>query len=261
MPERSSYVQGTPCWVDLSATDPAAAKTYYTALFGWDFEDMPTPGGGVYSMARVRGNYVSAVGGQPPGVPAGTPSMWNTYLATDDAAAATAKVAGAGGQVLMGPEDVGDAGRMSFVSDPTGAVVGLWQAGQHIGATLVGDAGAVVWNELITPDPDKALAFYAAVLGLGSSVADMPGGPTYTLLQVGDDQVGGCTTPQMPQVPTHWHVYFATDDTDATVEASNAAGGSVMAEPFDIPTVGRMAVLSDPTGAVFSVMTPTPAQP
>lgn len=254
MPERTRYEEGTPCWVDLSSTDPGAAKAYYTALFGWEFDDMPTPDGGTYSMATLRGGFVAAIGGQPPGTPAGAPSIWNTYLATDDADAATAKVAPAGGELIMGPVDIGQSGRMAFLTDPTGAVAGLWQAGEHIGATLVNEPGAVIWNELITPDPDKALAFYQAVVGLSSSTSDLPGGP-YTVLKVREAQVGGCTTPRMPQVPTHWHVYFAVEDTDATAAKSTASGGGVMVEPFDVPAVGRMTVLRDPTGAAFSVMT------
>ncbi|MGW0040111.1 VOC family protein [Rhodococcus sp. NPDC003348] len=259
MPIRSSYPEGVPCWVDLSASDPTAAKDYYSRLLGWEFEDMPNPGGGVYSMAHLRGHTVGAVGGQPPGTPARTPSHWNTYLATDDVTATTAKVAAAGGQVVMGPDDVGDAGRMAFVTDPTGAVVGLWEAGRHIGATLEKETGTLVWSELITPEPAKAIAFYADVIGVTQTSAPMPEG-SYTLLHAGGENFGGCSTPRAPQVPSHWHVYFATDDTDAAVETSTAAGGSVLVAPFDVPSAGRMAVLADPTGGVFSVLRPDPAQ-
>ena len=76
--------------------------------------------------------------------------MWNTYIAVDDVDAAVDKVGSAGGQVLMPAFDIGDAGRMAFVADPTGAAVALWQANQHIGATLVNEPGALIWDELIT---------------------------------------------------------------------------------------------------------------
>ncbi|MFF0815265.1 VOC family protein [Rhodococcus sp. NPDC003318] len=260
MPTRSSYPEGVPCWVDLSAGDPTSAKDYYSRLLGWEFEDMPNPGGGVYSMARLRGHSVGAVGGQPPGTPEGTPSHWNTYLAADDVAAVTAKVAGAGGHVVMGPDDVGDAGRMAFVADPTGAVVGLWEAGQHVGATLDKETGTLVWSELITPDPPAALEFYGTLVGLTSTSTDMPDGTAYTLMHAGGEDIGGCTTPRMPQIPPHWHVYFAADDPDTSAETSTAAGGSVKMDPFDVPGAGRIAVLADPSGGVFSVIRPDPGQ-
>ncbi len=259
MPTRSHYPEGVPCWVDLAAGDPAAAEDYYTRLLGWEFERMPNPDGGVYAMAQLRGHAVAAVGGQPPGTPPETPSHWNTYLATGDVTATTAKVPGAGGQVLMDPADVGDAGRMAFVADPTGAVVGLWEAGRHIGAGLRGEAGALVWSELITDEPASALAFYDTVFGVTSTAMPMPDG-SYTVLHAGGEDIGGCATPQIPGAPAHWQVYFAVDDPDTTAEQSVAAGGATLVDPFHIPGAGRIAVLSDPTGGVFSVILPEPPQ-
>ena len=181
--------------------------------------------------------------------------MWNTYLATDSVDDAVARVEAAGGKVAMAPFDVMDAGRMAFVLDPAGAAVALWQANQHIGATLVNEPGTVIWNELITTDPG-VVAFYTDVLGLTTSTMDMGAGE-YTLFEVDGQMVGGTTAPQMPGVPNHWHVYFAVGDADATVAKVAELGGAVVVEPFDTP-VGRMAVVSDPQGAVFSLMQPAP---
>ncbi|MCW2654360.1 MAG: hypothetical protein JWR32_5336 [Mycobacterium sp.] len=260
MPKKTEYDQGTPCWVDLQTTDQDAAKRFYASLLGWSYDDQPMPQGGVYSMATVKGETVAAIAPMPPGAPAGMPPMWNTYLAVRDVDAAVEKVGPAGGQVLMPPTDIGDAGRMAFVADPTGAVAGLWQANRHIGATLVNEPGAVVWNELITDKPDSALSFYEAVVGLSHSSVEMGPGQTYHLLKVGGTDVGGAMEPPMPEVPNHWHVYFAVEDADGTAAKASAEGGQVMMEPFDIPSVGRSAVLADPQGAVFSVLTPAPQQ-
>jgi len=134
--------------------------------------------------------------------------------------------------------------------------VGLWQANQHIGATLVNEPGAVIWNELITDKPESALAFYEAVLGVRSGTMEMSPGQTYHLLKVGGTDVGGCMEPPMPEVPNHWHVHFAVADADATTAQASSAGGQVAVDPFDIPTVGRSAVLTDPQGAMFGVLTP-----
>ena len=166
MPKLSQYAQGTPNWVDLQTTDQSAAKQFYASLLGWSYDDNPMPQGGVYSMATVNGETVAAIAPMPPGAPEGRPPMWNTYIAVDDVDAAVDNVGPAGGQVLMAPVDIGEAGRMAFVADPTGPAVGLWQANRHIGATLVGEPGAPIWNELITDKPESALAFYEAVVGL-----------------------------------------------------------------------------------------------
>ena len=262
MPERTSYTQGTPSWVDLPTTDQAAAKAFYAGLFGWTYDDQPMGAEGeggegqVYSMAMLGGHEVAAISTQPPEMAAaGAPPMWNTYLAVDSVDDATAKVEAAGGKVAMAPFDIMDAGRMSFVIDPAGAPVALWQANQHIGATLVNEPGAISWNELVTTDPGVT-KFYSDVVGLTAETMDMGQSP-YTVFKAGEAMVGGSMAPQMPGVPNHWHVYFGTDDADATAAKAAELGGSVIVPPFDTP-VGRMAVLSDPQGAVFSIIKPTP---
>ncbi len=156
----------------------------------------------------------------------------------------------------MAPFDVPNAGRMAFVLDPTGAAVAFWQAGQHIGASLVNEPGTVGWNELITTGPAAAAAFYGQVLGLTTSVMDMGAGQ-YTLFEVNGQMVGGTTPPQMPGTPNHWHVYFVVADADAAAAKITELGGAILAEPFDTP-VGRMAVARDPQGAVFSIFQPAP---
>jgi predicted enzyme related to lactoylglutathione lyase len=133
--------------------------------------------------------------------------------------------------------------------------VALWQAGRLIGASLVNQPGAVTWNELITTDP-AAVAFYQNVLGLTTSTMDMGAGE-YTLFEVDGQMVGGTTPPQMPGVPSHWHVYFGVADADAAVAKTTELGGSVLVPPFDTP-VGRLAVIGDPQGAVFSIIQQAP---
>ena len=256
MPKRTSYAQGTPNWVDLQTTDTAGAKAFYGQLFGWAYDDQPMPQGGAYSMAMLGGEPVAAIAPQSPELAAAAaPAMWNTYLAVDSVDDAAARVEAAGGQLAMEPFDVMDAGRMAFIIDPTGAPVALWQASQHIGASLVNEPGAVTWNELVTSDPSAA-GFYEQLLGVTTSTMDMGTGP-YTLFEVGGQMVGGTVAPQQPGTPSHWQVYFAVDDADATAARVTGLGGTMLAGPFDTP-VGRMAVAQDPQGAVFSIIQPTP---
>ncbi|HEY5990428.1 MAG TPA: VOC family protein [Streptosporangiaceae bacterium] len=254
MPERKSYAQGTPNWVDLQTSDQNAAKEFYAGVFGWTYDDQPMPEGQVYSMAQLGGHHVAAIAPQSPDLAAaGAPSAWNTYIAVDSVDEAVAKVDSAGGQVAMQPFDVMDAGRMAFVLDPGGAAVALWQAGNHIGAGLVNEPGTLTWNELITTNPSAA-RFYQQVLGLTTATMDMGTGE-YTMFQVGGEQIAGTTPPQMPGVPNHWHVYFAVADADATAAKVAELGGSLVAGPFDSPA-GRIAIVRDPQGAVFSIIQP-----
>jgi uncharacterized protein len=254
MPVRTSYAQGTPNWVDLQTTDQAAAKSFYGDLFGWTYEDFPMAEGAVYSMAKLGDQHVAAIAPQSPELAAaGAAPMWNTYLAVDSVDEAAAKVEPAGGKMAMAPFDVMDAGRMAFVLDPGGAAVALWQAKDHIGAGLVNEPGAFIWNELVTTDPGSA-RFYEQVLGMTTSTMNMGEGD-YTLFHVGDAMIGGLIAPMQPGLPNHWQVYFAVADADAAAARTAELGGSVLAEPMDTP-VGRMAFLRDPHGAAFAIIRP-----
>jgi predicted enzyme related to lactoylglutathione lyase len=254
MSERTSYATGVPCWVDLISTDPAAARSFYGSLFGWDY-DVGSEETGRYAMALLRGKVVAGVVGQA--VPAGMPTAWTTYLAADDADATVQRAIANGATVMMGPMDVLDLGRVSVATDPTGAVFGIWQGRAHVGATLVNEPGTVTWNELNTRDIDTAIGFYGEVFGVTTDPLDNgPDGPRYRTFNVGEDVVGGMQ--QMgplfpPQVPPHWMTYFAVDDADATAAAAARAGGKVMMPPTDSP-YGRSAVLLDPQGGAFTVM-------
>ena len=120
MPERTSYAQGTPSWVDLPTTDQNAAKTFYAGVFGWTYDDQPMGEGAVYSIAKVHGLDVAAISPQPPEMAAaGAPPMWNTYITVDSADDAAARIGAAGGKVLMEPFDVMGAGRMVFAASGT----------------------------------------------------------------------------------------------------------------------------------------------
>lgn len=257
MSVETSYEHGTPSWVDLMTTDPAGAQEFYGGLFGWDFEANPTPDGQVYIMASLRGKSAAGMGQQQQEqVDMGIPPMWNTYITVSDIEETVGKTEGAGGSVMMPPIEVMDAGHMAVVVDPTGGVVCMWQANEHIGAEIRAEHGALAWNELITDNLEAAASFYKALFGLDTQEQDMGEGNIYTLLMRGEDMVAGMLPPPMEGMPNHWAVYFQVDDIDATVAKAEASGGSSMAPIMDIPSVGRIAALQDPQGANFLVIQP-----
>lgn len=255
MAKFEKYTQGTPSYVELMAPDPAAAAAFYRDLFGWDIDEQPLPeeaGGGVYRLGKIEGDTVSGISGQMPGLE-GHPAFWGVYLAVDDVDATTAKVEAAGGTVEAPPFDVMDLGRMAAIQDPTGARVNLWQAGSTIGSQRANEPGSVSWNEVVTPDVDRAVSFYADVLGMGSEVVQMEEGSYTSLTDTEGKVIGGATAPQMEGIPPHWNVYFNVEDADATGAKVGELGGATLAPNFDVPGVGRMGFYSDPQGAMFAL--------
>ena len=263
MPVFSSHAPSTPCWVDLSSPDVDAARAFYPALFGWQAEDQfDDEGNRIYTLFSLGGHLVAGLGGMPPGTD-GMPGMWNSYIAVADCAATVAKVEAAGGTVMMPPMQVMTAGEMAVCADPTGAVFSLWKAGEHRGAGICNEPNTYAWNELLDRDLATAKAFYSQVFGWDYEVSDMGEMGQYTVIAGGENGgLGGMM--DMPdavpaEVPNHWMVYFTVADAAATAAAATAAGGAVVDGPFDVPGVGRIAVLADPTGASFSLMQPADA--
>ncbi|HWT85536.1 MAG TPA: VOC family protein [Myxococcales bacterium] len=273
MRERDGYIQGVPCWVDTSQPDPEAAVAFYSGLFGWDFEDVMPPGSpGRYFIARLGGGDVAAVGSQPQEAP--PMAVWNTYIWVESTDEAVAKVRAAGGQVVMDPFDIMDAGRMAVCTDPEGAAFCVWQANQHRGARIVNEPGSLNFNGLNTRDAGGAKSFYGTVFGWealdiggGAEMFGLPGygeflersepGLRERMAESGApegfaDVVATLNpiTEDQPDVPAHCSVTFAVADAGATAQRAAELGGSVVVPPFDAPWV-RMTVIADPQGATF----------
>lgn len=275
MLERDGYLPGVPCWTDTTQPDPEAAVIFYQGLFGWDLQDSMPPGSpGHYFIARLRGHDVAAIASQPEGGPPRV--VWNTYIWVHSADAAASKVLGAGGQVLTGPFDVMDAGRMAVCTDPEGAAFCVWEAKAHKGAQIVNEPGSVNFNTLNTRDVAAAESFYGSVfgwetLGLGGGVKmwQLPGYGDFleqsdpglrdrmaetAAAPAGFEDVVAALNPipaDQPDLPAHWSVTFAVDDADATARRAVELGGRVDVAPFDAPWV-RMTVITDPQGATFT---------
>lgn len=257
MPSMTAYAPGTFCWTDLAAHDTQAAERFYTALFGWTAEHTRFGPGedDVYVMLKKDGQDAAALYRMDPTQQSqGTPSSWLNYVAVESAADAAARARELGGAVLADAFDVMEFGRMALLADPTGAVLAVWEAGNHIGAGIKDEVGAMCWNELGSREPERAAEFYAALFGWTPAPFE-ESDAAYTLFMHGEAQAGGMftLTPQMGEMPTAWTPYFAVEDTDEAARRTTELGGTVLHPPHDLP-VGRWSLLRDPQGAMFNVI-------
>ena len=275
---RDGYPAGVPCWIDTEQPDPAAAIAFYGGVFGWQFEDRMPPGApGRYAVARLEGLDVAAVASvEAPdpasGRPCGTPTSGSTTSRRR-----WPTVERAGGTVLGGAVDVGPAGRMAIIVDPsrcaTAAVAGRHEPGCP-------DRQRPRHVELEQPpDPRHRRAvrqFYAAVFGWEAVDVDVGGGtatmwrqpgygdflearePGLRSRQAADGVPPGFADaiawvlPAADGTDARWTITFAVDDTDAVVQRAVELGGVVRVAPFDAGPV-RAADLADPQGAPFSI--------
>lgn len=121
------------------------------------------------------------------------------------------------------------------------------------------DHGTIHWNELNCRDAAASADWYRDVLGWTVEEMPMPDGGVYRIGKLGDQMIGGIFQmdgPQFDGLPDHWITYFAVDDVDASAKATVAAGGAMISEPFDVPGIGRFAMVRDSGGAPMGLTTP-----
>ena len=116
--------------------------------------------------------------------------------------------------------------------------------------------GMIVWSELMTTEVEKAKAFYQKTLGVSFDKFNDPEGKYWVAMAGGKPAWGLMDMTDRPGGPTGWFTYIAVDDVDARVKQAESAGGKLCMPVFDIPTVGRIAILEDATGSLIGWMTP-----
>ncbi|MFD3457872.1 VOC family protein [Streptomyces sp. NPDC058691] len=239
------HAPGTTCWVELGSPDPESAATFYGALFGWEFAEDTARGAG-HRTAMLHGRPVA--GFRPAGEPA--PPAWTTFVTVDDAVTAAAAVTAAGGIVLSSPGLNG----VVHVADPGGARFALSEGGARHAVMDAHEPGTFAWSELITDDVEASTAFYGSLFSWVAGAPEAPLGRRAWHLEGTQVALLLPRPPAMPQeIPPYWDAYFTVADAEEAAAGASAAGGTVLMAPTDIGA-GRIAVLLDPQGAVFTVV-------
>lgn len=249
MPEVHDFTPGDPCWLDLGTPDIEAAKTFYSELFGWRFEDTGDEFNH-YNMATVNG--LTVAGAMPTQDPQES-AAWGIYLRADDLDATQRTFGEGGGQILLEPIQVGARGHMMIGFDTTGTLIGAWQAEDFDGYEIYGQHGTPCRFELLTTDYEGSLAFYRDVFGWQTSVLSGTDEFRYSTLGKGEHATAGIMDAAGADLGSLWQVYFGVDDTDQALARVGELGGTVLRGPVD-REFGRIAQLTDPSGAAFMIV-------
>ena len=260
MPAREAAPTGAPCWVDLMTSDTARSREFYCQLFGWTAEEPVEEFGGYFSF---RKDDVRVAGCMPSQPSAGMPDAWSVYLASDDAGKTLEAAVAHGGQVRVPAMTVGDLGTMAFVTDASGAGIGVWQPGVFPGFGVLGEPGTASWFELHTGDYQAAIGFYREVFGWDPHVVSDTPEFRHTTLRDGEEWLAGVMDSsgfRPDGAPACWSVYFGVEDADAALSKIAVLGGAILLAAEDTP-YGRLATAADPAGAQFKLVAANAAMP
>jgi predicted enzyme related to lactoylglutathione lyase len=252
-------MRGRFVWHELMTSDPKKAADFYRTVIRWTMEDMDV--GMTYTVFSSKKGQLGGIMGKPAGLPANVPSHWTPYVYVPDLEAASEQAKSLGGSVIMGPQEVPNMGRFSFITDPQGAVLALWQANAEMNPNDITAQeteprqGDFSWHELMTTDYQAALQFYSAMFGWTAGRGqDMGAMGIYQIYERDGVQLGGMFN-RMPEIeaPPSWTLYINVTDVKKTAEAVKANGGQVIHGPVEVPGGSMIANCTDPTGAIFAV--------
>ena len=253
---------GKVVWHDLISDAPDETRTFYSALFDWQFRSLDAVGGN-YEIISHNGEAIGGMVDQNRLSSTVDISQWVVILAVADVAAATDAVAAAGGKVFTPPTSLGARGEIAVVADPQGAIVALLQTGGDDPADAGAPAatGGFLWSELWTTNVDGAASFYQKIapykpekLTFNAQGSNVP----YRVLSAqGRPRVGIRSNP-VPDSSPRWQSYLSVESLGA-MEAILARvpelGGSVLMMATERPEGGYVSVIEDPAGAVIALQT------
>jgi predicted enzyme related to lactoylglutathione lyase len=237
-------------WHDLMTKDGAKAQAFYSALFGWEVQEIPMQGC-TYRMIHAGPGPIGGIV-EDANIPM---AHWMPYLATADVDQAAAKCAQLGGSMCVPPTDLPGTGRFAVVGDPQGAYFSLYKG---LPETQGADPdqpvlGRVCWNELLTTDDAAAQSFYSAMFGWNDEPKDMGPIGIYHIQTLQGQQAAGIMKNPQNGAPSSWLAYFLVADLAKATAKAKSLGATAMMENAPIPDVGAFSLLSDPTGAVFAL--------
>ncbi len=239
---------------DLMCTDPPAGARFYAELFGWTLTELKVMGMTITRMS-LGDHVLGAV--MPFDRNMGFPSHWMPYMQTESVDETCRRVSELGGAVCMGAMDI-PPGRFALTNDPAGAVFSPFTPRQvPADAAQPAAPGMFCWDELLTTDVETAVAFYTGLLGWSSERQSMAEGEYTVFTRNGVPAAGAMAMPAGATFRPSWRAYVATRDVDATAANAVRLGATITTAPADIPGIGRFAVLVDPTGARFGLLSTT----
>lgn len=256
LPQWQMYA-GTPCWIELTTTQPRRAQQFYADLFGWSYEVHEDAEAGQHTIAWHEGYPVASIR-------AGQKSRWRLYLAADDCARVAQRATELGAKILLPHNKVGGLGTKATLVGPDDADFGLLEPDEALQFD-VGLPGTLMWAELVTIKAQTSDLFFQELFGYASEQFGTDHRYDYAVWYLGQESVLARVSMIREHIVEgshpHWLLYLGADPergTDALVHDAVTVGARVRIDPYD-STLGRVAVLRDPTGARFAVVDSTQA--
>lgn len=238
------HKQGLFVWFEMMSVETSTARSFYEELFGWKTEavDMGTF---EYTILTHQGRRFGGL------LASKDPSHWVPYISAEDVTGA-AKAAGDAGALEVGEtQDIPDVGIMARVVDAGGVPTMLFRSAQG-DVDHEAQEGDIMWPERVTAHAEDVLTMWTASVGYNRGEMQREGADPYDLLSLGERGIAGVTSGDMEL----WVPYVRVADCEASTQRASALGGQVTRPATEMPGVGVVAIVTDPTGGTIGLVTP-----
>ncbi len=254
-PASPEYHAGKIDFVELVTPDLAAAERFYGGLFGWNFRHIKA-GGTQYSEAFLNGEPVAGLALKP--IPAGEQRQpfWLSFIAVRDVDKAEKIAEKNGAKVLRARHNVPGRGRQAVLEDPQGAVFAVIASSSGDTPDAMAEPGEWIWSSLITTDPDTDAAFYQNLFDY--DIYELPAADGAEHLTFATENYARASANPLPannpNVHPHWVNFVRVIDAAKMAEQAVALGGRVLVAPYADRHGGNVALVADPSGAIFGLL-------
>lgn len=254
-PPTGEYLRGKLVWIDLVTADLAGARRFYGALFGWTFAQ---PGGraDTYTLAYDDGVPIAGMAQRTPQPAQKRQARWIAYMSVADVAAAANSVVAHGGRLLVPPRQVPARGEMAVLADPDGALFGLINSSSGDPPDFLAAEGDWIWALYQSPDAASAAAFYQDLGGYEVVPRGRLGQAPHFLFVA-----GGYARASVAEIPAEriglrpeWLYFVRVKNVAESLARVRDLGGRILVEPRADVLDGRLAVITDPSGAPLGIM-------
>ncbi len=239
-----TYHPGKFVWHDLVTSDVATTKAFYGQLFNWTFEQR-----GRYTIVSLNDKRIGGILDIQPVTPERHAARWISSLSVSDVDQAVSVVLANGGKIHKGPENIRDRGRVALVSDPQGAQLSLIHAKKGDPKDGQIAEGSWLWHELWTNNPDSSVNFYQELAGY-STIEELD---SYLILKAGDKWRAGIRNLFNQALEQRWVPIIKANDVKAISTLAKQLGGKVIIESENPDYADQVALLADPSGALFMI--------
>jgi uncharacterized protein len=261
-PADGSRLPGKFIWHELITDTPDKTQTFYSELFGWEFESLAGSGAN-YFMIRHEGKLIGGMIDQNKLPTQADISQWVALLAVSDIENTSRQVADGGGTIFTPPTSLGDRGEIAVVADPQGALFALLQTrdGDPVDSAKLPSSGNFFWHELWTDEIEDAVAFYGSLapyqmekitMGTQENPID------YVIMNSQAQERGAIRENPFEGLPPIWVNYLRVDNDeqlDGMLAKVESLGGEILVPAVDRPGGGTVAVIAGPSGAGIALQT------